>query len=64
MPDAFMDKLHKSLQGWAKSRIIIFIVKRQGSGHCGWPIRYSEKQRKGCHFPARPDSSIAAAKRG
>ena len=40
------------------------IVKRQGSGHCGWPIRYSEKQRKGCHFPARPDSSIAAAKRG
>ena len=156
MPDAFMDKLHKSLQGWAKSRIIIFmaiphnskyrygergaadakpkldaakvsaasggysepkqgqrsqsargfcprstmrvpqpdiiehfgnadavpqpperclsrqagivrcclIVKRQGSGHCGWPIRYSGKQRKGCHFPARPDSSIAAAKRG
>ncbi len=45
-----MDKLHKSLQGWAKSRIIIFIVKRQGSGHCGWPIRYSEKQKKDAIF--------------
>ena len=42
-----MDKLHKSLQGWAKSRLINFIVKRQGSGHCGWPIRYSEKEISG-----------------
>jgi len=38
MPDAFMDKLHKSLQGWAKSRIIIFMAIPHNS-----KCRYGER---------------------